>query len=272
MAFWLAVCLILHRLIQASNADSSSFIAVVSYTTRTPGSSPSPALCTLPLLVRLCVLHRLAAALWADVMNIAMGIVILASHSCGWGSVKLILPHLSVSVSLNVLLTLMIVTRLVLHGRNVRATIGSPTGMSRLSKTIITMLIESSALYAVNSLLLIGLWAAGNPASGIFLPIISQNQVGFSSQPHAPDRLTNWTVGLVQVIAPLLIIQRVANRSALASNTTITEHIGRRELAGDRTPPALYPMGSADHYGKHGGGAGVHGVETTIDLRRDSEV
>jgi len=43
------------------------------------------------------------------------------------------------------------------------------------------MLIESSALYAVNSLLLIALWAAGNAASGIFLPIIAQNQVGF---PH----------------------------------------------------------------------------------------
>ena len=110
-----------------------------------------------------------------------MGIAILASHSCGWGDLKFILPHLSISVSLNVLLTLMIVIRLILHDRAVRAAIGSPTGTSRLCKTIVTMLIESSALYAVNSLLLIVLWAAGNAASGIFLPIIAQNQVGF---PH----------------------------------------------------------------------------------------
>ena len=108
-----------------------------------------------------------------------MGIVILTSHACGWGDVKLLLPHLSVSVLVNVLLTLMIVIRLVLHDRNVRAAIGSPTGMSRLYKTIVTMLIESSALYAVISLLLIGLWAARSTASGIFLPLISPIQVSF---------------------------------------------------------------------------------------------
>jgi len=229
---------------------------------------PSPALCTLPLLVRRYVLHKLAVVLWANVINIAMGIVILASHSCGWGNVRFILPHLSISVSLNVLLTLMIVIRLILHGRNVRAAIGSPTGMSRLCKTVVTMLIESSALYAVNSLLLIGLWAAGNPASGIFLPTISQSQVSSSPQPQAPDRLSNVAAGR-QVIAPLLIIQQVANRSALMGDTTISENIDRGESGGGHR---TLPMDSADNYGKNSGGAGVHAVETMVDLRRDSEV
>jgi len=104
--------------------------------------------------------------------------MVLASKSCGWGNANFTLPYLSVSVSLNVLLTLMIVIRLVLHERNIRAALGYSTGTSRLYKTVATMLIESSALYAVSSLLLIGLWAAGNGASGIFLPILSQNQVG----------------------------------------------------------------------------------------------
>ena len=122
-----------------------------------------------------------------------MGIVVLASQACGWGDVRLILPHLSVSVLLNVLLTLMIVIRLVLHDRDVRAAIGSPTGMSRLYKTIVTMLIESCALYAVISLLLIGLWAAGNAASGIFLPLISVIQVSFVPQSQSPERLTDVT-------------------------------------------------------------------------------
>ena len=118
-----------------------------------------------------------------NVVNIATGIVVLASHSCGWGKVSFILPHLSVAVSLNTLLTLMIVTRLVLHGRNIRAVMGSQVGISGLYKTIATMLIESSALYAVNSLVLIGLWAAGSGASGIFLPTLSQTQVRALPQP-----------------------------------------------------------------------------------------
>jgi len=114
---------------------------------------------------------------WANAITIGTGISILVTKSCGWGNRHFILPHLSVAVSLNVLLTLMIVIRLVLYGRNIRAIVGSPPGIGGLYKTIATMLIESSALYAVNSLLLIGLRGAGNGASGIFLPTLPQTQV-----------------------------------------------------------------------------------------------
>ena len=86
------------------------------------------------------------------------------------------LPHLSITVSLDVLLTLTIVTRIVLHGRNVRAATASRAGISGLYKTISTMLIESSALYAVTSLLLIALWAAGSDSSDIFVPIPAGTQ------------------------------------------------------------------------------------------------
>ena len=72
------------------------------------------------------------------------------------------LPYFSVSISLNVLLTLTIVIRLVLHSKDIRATLGTPGGISGLHKAAITMLIEPSALYAINSLLFIGLWVAGN--------------------------------------------------------------------------------------------------------------
>lgn len=120
---------------------------------------------------------------WVNVITIATGILVRASKSCGWGKVSFTLAHLSISVSLNVLLTLMIVIRLVLHGRNIRAITGSRAGIGGLYTTIATMLIESSALYAVNSLLLIGLWAAGNSASGIFMPALSQTQVRALLQP-----------------------------------------------------------------------------------------
>ena len=179
MVFWLVICLILRQFAQVFNAYPSSFTVVIYSSPRTSGPSLSPALCTLLLLV--CLGSRKpAAVLWANAIDIAMSIVLLTSHACGWKNIDLILPHLSISVLLNVLLTLMIVIRLILHDRSVRAAIGSPTGMSRLYKTIVTMLIESSALYAVNSLVLIGLWAAGSPASGIFLPLISPTQVSFS--------------------------------------------------------------------------------------------
>jgi len=81
------------------------------------------------------------------------------------------------------------------------------------------------------------------------------------------------------VIAPLLIIQRVANRSALTSDTIVTGTIssfhvgGRGELTScDRTLPAVYPMKSADRYEKNTDGPGVRGAVTTIDLRPGSEV
>jgi len=75
---------------------------------------------------------------------------------------------LPLSVSLNVLLTLMIVVRLVLHSRNTQAVMGSPGGIGGLYRTIIAMLIESSALYAVSSLLVIGPISAGSPTAHIF--------------------------------------------------------------------------------------------------------
>ena len=87
------------------------------------------------------------------------------------------LPYFSISIALNILLTLMIVVRLVLHSRNIRAAMGAPAGISGLYTAIVTMLIESSALYAVNSLLFIGPWGAGNHAADIFLPILAETQV-----------------------------------------------------------------------------------------------
>ena len=87
------------------------------------------------------------------------------------------LPYFSVSVSLNIILTLMIVVRLVLHSKDIRATLGAPGGISGLYKALITMLIESSALYAVNSLLVIGLWTAGSSVAKTFFPILAEVQV-----------------------------------------------------------------------------------------------
>ena len=88
------------------------------------------------------------------------------------------ISYYSISLSLNVLLTLMIVTRLILHSRNIRKAMGTrdrPVG-SYLG-TIVTILVESSALYAIAFLLYIGPWRADSSVQYIFFPILAEVQV-----------------------------------------------------------------------------------------------
>ena len=85
------------------------------------------------------------------------------------------LPYFSTSVFLNILLTLMIVIRLILHNRNVRIAVGG-TGAAGLYKAIVVMLTESCALYTVSSLLVIVSFARYG-ASSAFLPILAETQV-----------------------------------------------------------------------------------------------
>jgi len=139
---------------------------------------------------------------WSDVTNVAMGLLIVIAQGHGWVGIwavilrEISLPYVSVSVSLNVLLTLMIVTRLILHGRNVRAATGSPAGIGGLYKAVGTMLIESSALYSMNSLVLIGLWAVKSDAAGAFLPVIAEVQVRDFPRPcRSSNRLSNMNTG-----------------------------------------------------------------------------
>ena len=78
------------------------------------------------------------------------------------------------------------------------------------------------------------------------------------------------------MIAPLLIIQRVANRGALTSNTIITGHTNPsharswgESAGGDRVLPAVFSMHLADNHTKNAGEPRDRGVESTIDLNQD---
>jgi hypothetical protein len=86
-------------------------------------------------------------------------------------------PYFSISVALNVLLTLMIVVRLILHSRKIQNAIGATARASRLYKAVVAMLVEACALYAVSSLLYIGPWSTKNYLAEIFLPILAETQV-----------------------------------------------------------------------------------------------
>ena len=87
------------------------------------------------------------------------------------------IAYFSVSISLNVLLTMMIVTRLVVHSKNFRKALGTAAGAGGLYKSIVTILVESCALYTVSYLLYIGPWAAGNPAANAFSLVRVEAQV-----------------------------------------------------------------------------------------------
>lgn len=121
-----------------------------------------------------------------------MGITLtyeISQPSGSWGTVdiNLGLAYFSISVSLNAILTLMIVTRLILHSRKVRNAMGTRARTTRLYKTIVTMLIESSALYAASFLLYIGPWGANSNIANIFFPILAETQVCASNFHHAPQ-------------------------------------------------------------------------------------
>jgi hypothetical protein len=98
-----------------------------------------------------------------------------------WSSVaqSFYYPFFAISPSLNIILTLMIVTRLILHRRNIQSAMGaSARTTGGLYKAIVTILIESCSLYAISFILFIGPWASNSFfAANIFFPVVAETQV-----------------------------------------------------------------------------------------------
>ena len=80
--------------------------------------------------------------------------------------------YYTITLSLNVILTLMIIVRLILHAREVRKAIGTSDGPGTRLHTVITAvvttLVETYALYAVALLVFIVPWAIVSPVAHIF--------------------------------------------------------------------------------------------------------
>lgn len=119
---------------------------------------------------------------------------------------------LSISLALAILLTLMIIVRLFLHGRNLRHATGSFTDASRPYNAIVTMFVESYSLYAVTFVVSLGLAYAGNPLQFTFSPILA----------------------VIQVITPYLVILRVANRRAMKINPPTPKNLGSLHFRSQR--------------------------------------
>ena len=121
------------------------------------------------------VLRDQTAGLPANAADTAIGIVIICRDVLPdvllrnpVNLVNYITSYSSVCLALNILLTFMIVVRLVLHNRDIQRAMGVPAATNGLYKAIVTMLIESCALYAVALLLYLALDATNNPATFLF--------------------------------------------------------------------------------------------------------
>ena len=173
-------------------------------------------------------------------------------------------PYFAISLGLNITLTLMIVIRLVLRSRNIRNAMGAPAITTGLCKAALTVLVESSALYALSFLLFIVPWAAGSTVSVIFLPILANVQVRVfcPTRHNTGSPLSNH--GSEQVIAPFLIILRIADRSAVASDATASGSSGTNQftsrgesVGSNEIPPDVSPTGSVAASGKRPGEPGI---------------
>jgi hypothetical protein len=121
------------------------------------------------------VLHKSTVMFSANVADTVTGI--LGDEMLDWFGPVFQISYYSISLSLNVLLTLMIIARLALHSRNIRNAIGASSGPGGLYTAIITMLVESSALNAIGILPVIITDADGSNPGYLFSPILGHLQV-----------------------------------------------------------------------------------------------
>ncbi|KAJ6584721.1 hypothetical protein B0H19DRAFT_1015368 [Mycena capillaripes] len=118
-------------------------------------------------------------------------------------------PYFTISLSLNIILTLLIVGKIAYHQRSMTAILGPGHRSSGLYAMVTSMFIESAALYAIDSILLLVTFGLGHPINQIWLGL-------------SPS---------IQKISSYLIIYRVAqgqdwNSTVKTANTTTTTRSG----------------------------------------------
>ena len=160
---------------------SCSSIAATFFIPGNSGSSPSRASCTSPHSVGYSPVDSDTPL--TNVGDIAMGIMLLYQTSQPnnsiWSAVAINfgVPYFSISLSLNIILTLLIVARLALRIKNGQSATGVPAVAGSFRETIVAVFVESCALYAVTSLLFVVPWGANSHVADIFLPILAEVQV-----------------------------------------------------------------------------------------------
>lgn len=87
------------------------------------------------------------------------------------------LPYFVLSTSLNIVLTILLCSRLIYHQRAI-SKVGANVRVHGLPyMSIVSILVESSAIYAVFSIIFIATYAAEQVSAALALPLLAQAQV-----------------------------------------------------------------------------------------------
>ncbi|THG95480.1 hypothetical protein EW026_g6185 [Hermanssonia centrifuga] len=87
-------------------------------------------------------------------------------------SISFLLPYLSISISLTIILTLLIVGRLLYTTRLVKTAMGEDH--AKMYTSTAALIVESAAPYAFTSILFIIVFARGSNVQNLILPILAQ--------------------------------------------------------------------------------------------------
>ncbi|KIK90661.1 hypothetical protein PAXRUDRAFT_831506 [Paxillus rubicundulus Ve08.2h10] len=121
-----------------------------------------------------------------------------AQSGNGWMSFSFLFPYISVSLAINIFVSLFTVSRLMYHRARVSRVLGP--GHGTIYASFAAMIVESAAVYSISSLLYLIPYAANSPLANSFMQILGESQI----------------------IAPLLIIYRVSEGKAWTHGHTRT--------------------------------------------------
>ncbi|KAG6810538.1 hypothetical protein H0H92_011425 [Tricholoma furcatifolium] len=152
--------------------------------------------------VWLVMIAPCAILLASFILGVLFLVQVSAPSSSIWASttINFTLPYFCTSLALNIISTLVIVARLLYFRHRVSSYLG--TGHGSQYTSIAAMLVESASIYSISSLLFLVPFIVGHPIQNVFLALLSPSQV----------------------IAPLLIILRVAQGRAWSRDTAVKMH------------------------------------------------
>ncbi|TFK35070.1 hypothetical protein BDQ12DRAFT_688752 [Crucibulum laeve] len=138
-------------------------------------------------------------------MSVSLMVAMSRPEASFWSlaAVNFGIAYWSLSIALNVLLTLLIAGRLLMFRRKITSVLGAEH--SKTYTSVMSMIVESASLYSIWGLVFIISYARGSPFQNIVLPPLGQ----------------------VQGIAPLLIILRVAQGRAWSRETVAATTSGK---------------------------------------------
>ncbi|KAG2090626.1 uncharacterized protein F5147DRAFT_764413 [Suillus discolor] len=181
--------------------------------------------------------------------SIGMGIIWLlqVTNSASYFSstnVDYTIPFFTLSLALNIIITIVIVLRLLTYRHRISKVLGSSYGAQYTS--IAAMIVESAALYSTFSVAFLTLFGLNNPISETFLVSLSQ----------------------VQIIAMMLIVFRVAQGNGWSQDTMSKVMTSRPSVQTTRMGDFGYNFQDGSKTFTGSTGTGVHTTYKSKD--RDS--